>query len=103
MFLTKWIHTLEIEANIVPTTREEDAILSQLRESLSEIDYPYNEHKSFASAVARAWALFLTDVRVITLYSSGYSINIFLGLGVGHHTENGVRSGAPRKLLSGRP
>ncbi|CAO2650871.1 Nn.00g091680.m01.CDS01 [Neocucurbitaria sp. VM-36] len=62
LFLTKWIHTIEIESSIIPPTREEQSILSELKESLREIDYTYSMHTSLAATVARAWAPFLTDV-----------------------------------------
>ncbi|KAF2027349.1 hypothetical protein EK21DRAFT_114975 [Setomelanomma holmii] len=64
LFLTKWLHTLDIESSMIPPTVEEEAILSQMKNSLSEVDYPYSEGTSLAAAISRAWAPFLTDVWV---------------------------------------
>ncbi|KAH7082638.1 hypothetical protein BKA63DRAFT_598777 [Paraphoma chrysanthemicola] len=64
LFLTKWLHTIDIESSIIPPTIEETEILTQLKTSLNEMDFPYREGTSLAAAVSRAWAPFLTDVWV---------------------------------------
>lgn len=62
LYLLKWVHTVEVESNVLPKSTEEEAIFSELKQSLDEIDYSYNDHFSLAAAVARAWAPFLMDV-----------------------------------------
>lgn len=53
-----------MESCIIEPTAEEQEILIQLKASLEEIDCAYVEGSSLASAVAKAWAPFLTDVSV---------------------------------------
>lgn len=63
LFVTKWIHNIEMQQDTIPPEAEEQKLLDQLKDSLDEMESPYVEGTSLAGAIARAWALFLTDVR----------------------------------------
>lgn len=64
LFVTKWIHTVEMQSKNAKPTAQEQSIMAQLRESLYEMEFEYEEGTSLAATVARAWAMFLTDVWV---------------------------------------
>lgn len=61
---------MEVESAVLPTTTEEQAIFSELKQSLDEVDRSYIQNSSLAAAVARAWAPFLTDVSDLVRESS---------------------------------
>lgn len=52
-----------MQQDTIPPEPEEQKLLDQLKDSLDEMESPYVEGTSLAAAIARAWALFLTDVR----------------------------------------
>lgn len=52
-----------MQQHTIPPEAEEQKLLDQLKDSLDEMESPYVEGTSLAAAIARAWALFLTDVR----------------------------------------
>lgn len=64
LFVSKWVHALQLESATQPPDEEEDKVLVQLRELLDEMEYDYDENGSLAAAVTRAWAGFLTDTWV---------------------------------------
>ncbi|KAH7050027.1 hypothetical protein B0J12DRAFT_600002 [Macrophomina phaseolina] len=64
LFVSKWVHALQLESATRPPDEEENSIIMQLRELLDEMEYDYEENGSLAAAVTRAWAGFLTDTWV---------------------------------------
>lgn len=64
LFVSKWVHALQLESATQPPDEEEEKVLVQLRELLDEMEYDYDENGSLAAAVTRAWAGFLTDTWV---------------------------------------
>lgn len=62
LFVTKWVHTVELQSKETSPTAEEQSIMAQLRESLCEMEFEHEEGTSLAATVAKAWATFLTDV-----------------------------------------
>jgi len=66
LFVTKWIHTLEIqqlESNQLPNPAESEN-LANFRELLKEVDSDYNGYGSLAGEVTRIWACFMDDTWV---------------------------------------
>ncbi|KAF2466726.1 uncharacterized protein BDR25DRAFT_376857 [Lindgomyces ingoldianus] len=64
LLLTKWVHTIETEALILPPDAEEDCILGGLKGLLVEVESDYDGSGSLAAAIARIWSSFLSDVWV---------------------------------------
>ncbi|CAI0644588.1 unnamed protein product [Colletotrichum noveboracense] len=65
LFVTKWVHSVEIDAiNGIEPTRAETELLTAMKEVLEEADYDPEENRSFAAGLARTWSLFLQDVWV---------------------------------------
>lgn len=64
LFLSKWVHTVEIQERDVPLSQEEKALLETLKEALQDADSPYDDQISLAAQVTRTWALFMDDVWV---------------------------------------
>jgi hypothetical protein len=64
LFLTKWIHTIELDIGNQPADDEEVAIFEQIRGLLSEVESNYDGTGSLAAAVAYVWSTFFTDVWV---------------------------------------
>jgi hypothetical protein len=64
LFLTKWIHTVDIQEKENPANGEERAIIDTLRDCLDEVDCFYDGTTSLAAEVTRTWTLFLDDVWV---------------------------------------
>ncbi|OXV06836.1 hypothetical protein Egran_05400 [Elaphomyces granulatus] len=64
IFLTKWIHTLEMQRHYAPPDPAEKRNLDNLKELLLEIDQDESGCGSLAARVSRAWATFLDDVWV---------------------------------------
>jgi hypothetical protein len=65
IFITRWIHSVEIDAiNDKEPHPEEQELLTSMKKLLEEADYDPEESKSFAAGMARTWALFLHDVWV---------------------------------------
>ncbi|KAF4910983.1 Cytochrome P450 monooxygenase yanC [Colletotrichum fructicola] len=65
LFVTKWVHSVEIDAiNGIEPTRAETDLLTAMKEVLEEADYDTEENRSFSAGLARTWSLFLQDVWV---------------------------------------
>lgn len=64
LFVTKWIHTMEIQQPYEPPNDEEIKNLVSFRELLAEVDCNYNGHGSLAGEIARAWACLFDDTWV---------------------------------------
>ncbi|KAF9871484.1 hypothetical protein CkaCkLH20_11131 [Colletotrichum karsti] len=65
LFVTKWVHSVEMDAlsGLQPTAAENELLLA-MKEVLEEADYDPHEDRSFAAELARTWSLFLGDVWV---------------------------------------
>ncbi|VUC37789.1 unnamed protein product [Clonostachys rosea] len=65
LFVTKWVHSVEIDAlNGVPPDAEESRLLTSVREVLEEADYEALNDTSLAAGLAKTWSAFLNDVWV---------------------------------------
>lgn len=64
LFLTKWIHTVEVQTPTYPPDEEESQILEHLKELLTEVESDYDGTGSLAAAIAKVWSTFLDDVWV---------------------------------------
>ncbi|KAF0319369.1 hypothetical protein GQ607_013337 [Colletotrichum asianum] len=65
LFVTKWVHSVEIDAiNGIEPTKAENELLTAMKGVLEEADYDPEENRSFAAGLARTWSLFLQDVWV---------------------------------------
>ncbi|KAL1620815.1 hypothetical protein SLS56_009482 [Neofusicoccum ribis] len=64
LFVSKWVHALQMESATHPPDEEEERILTHLRGALDEMEYDFDSTGSLAAAVTRAWASFLTDTWV---------------------------------------
>ncbi|OCL08029.1 hypothetical protein AOQ84DRAFT_389133 [Glonium stellatum] len=64
LFLTKWIHTVEVQAPTYPPDEQESQIVEQLKELLTEVESDYDGTGSLAAAIAKVWSTFLDDVWV---------------------------------------
>lgn len=64
LFVTKWIHGMEMQQQLVPPNKDEMRNLDNFRELLSEVDSGYTGCGSLAGEVARIWAGFLDDTWV---------------------------------------
>ncbi|KAK6064365.1 hypothetical protein SCUP515_11832 [Seiridium cupressi] len=66
LFVTKWAHLVEIDAlhNIGPSA-DEQALLMQIRDLLTEADYDMEDRNSLAAGIARTWAWFLQDAATV--------------------------------------
>ena len=64
LFVTKWIHAMEMQQLEVPPNDDEMRNLVNFRELLAEVDSGYNGYGSLAGEVARIWAGFLDDTWV---------------------------------------
>ncbi|KAL1614309.1 hypothetical protein SLS54_009876 [Diplodia seriata] len=64
LFVSKWVHAVQMESATQPPDDEEDKILTQMKGLLDEMECEYNGSGSLAAAVTRAWAGFLTDTWV---------------------------------------
>jgi len=62
LFLTKWIHTVEVQTPTYPPDKEESQILEHLKELLTEVESDYDGIGSLAAAIAKVWSTFLDDV-----------------------------------------
>ena len=64
LFVTKWIHVMEMQQRNVPPNEDEMRNLVNFRELLAEVDATYSGYGSLAGEVARIWAGFLDDTWV---------------------------------------
>ena len=64
LFVTKWIHAMEMQQDVDPPNKEESINLCNFRELLTEVDSKYDGKGSLAGEVARVWASFLDDTWV---------------------------------------
>jgi len=64
LFVTKWIHAMEMQQQDTPPNDEEMGNLVNFRELLVEVDSGYHGTGSLAGEVARVWAGFLDDTWV---------------------------------------
>ncbi|KAI0121269.1 hypothetical protein BJ170DRAFT_588186 [Xylariales sp. AK1849] len=64
ILLCKWIHCIETLGVQGAPTEAEARLIKQVKEALEDMDNGYDEGRSLAAAVARAWAFFLNDVWV---------------------------------------
>jgi len=64
LFVTKWIHSMEMQQRELPPNEEEMRNLVNFRELLAEVDSGYNGFGSLAGEVTRIWAGFLDDTWV---------------------------------------
>ncbi|GME22102.1 Zinc finger C2H2-type protein [Neofusicoccum parvum] len=64
LFLTKWVHTLQVQEKTQPPDDEEKKILEQVKTVLGEMEHEYDGEGSLAAAVARACATYLSDTWV---------------------------------------
>ncbi|KAJ9149311.1 Zinc finger C2H2-type protein [Pleurostoma richardsiae] len=73
LFLGKWIYVTELQARHTPLDQDEESIFTTLKETLSEMDNPYDAQTSLAAQVSRQWASFMDDVWVweVTLRMGG--------------------------------
>jgi hypothetical protein len=60
LFLTKWVHSIELEALIIPPSTEESDVLEDLRNVLKEVG-EYDENGSLAAQIAGFCASTLDD------------------------------------------
>lgn len=64
LFLTKWVHTLQVQEKTQPPDAEEKKVLEQVKTILGEMEHEYDGEGSLAAAVARACATYLSDTWV---------------------------------------
>ena len=64
LFVTKWIHAMEMQQQELPPNQEEMRNLVNFRELLAEVDSDYKGFGSLAGEVTRIWAGFLDDTWV---------------------------------------
>lgn len=64
LFVTKWIHVMEMEQQALPPNEDEMRNIVNFRGLLREVDSGYNGSGSLAGEVARVWASFLDDTWV---------------------------------------
>jgi hypothetical protein len=64
LFVTKWIHAMELQQQEHPPNDEETKNLANFRELLNEVDSEYDGKGSLAAEITRVWACFLDDTWV---------------------------------------
>jgi len=64
LFVTKWIHVMEMQQQEIPPNEAEAQNLRNFKTLLSEVDSDYDGSGSLAGEVARVWAGFLDDTWV---------------------------------------
>lgn len=63
LFLTKWVHTVEIGSATKPASEDEQCILAQIKNILIEMEQPeLNSDTSLAATLSKAWSTFFLDV-----------------------------------------
>lgn len=63
LFVTKWVHAVELDAlNNILTSPAEAQLLDSMKQVLDETDCSFREGLSLAAALARLWSLSLQDV-----------------------------------------
>ncbi|KAK9784463.1 putative C2H2-type domain-containing protein [Seiridium cardinale] len=71
LFVTKWAHLVEIDAlNNIGPSADEQALLMQIRDLLTEADYDMEDRNSLAAGLARTWAWLLQDADLKQLPSA---------------------------------
>ncbi|KAI9053707.1 hypothetical protein LZ554_002660 [Drepanopeziza brunnea f. sp. 'monogermtubi'] len=64
LFVSKWVHEMEMQQRNVPPNADEMRILVNFRKLLEEVDSSYDGSGSMAAEISRTWAGFLDDTWV---------------------------------------
>ncbi|KAJ5032721.1 uncharacterized protein L3040_009315 [Drepanopeziza brunnea f. sp. 'multigermtubi'] len=64
LFVSKWVHEMEMQQRNVPPNADEMRILLNFRKLLEEVDSSYDGSGSMAAEISRTWAGFLDDTWV---------------------------------------